>query len=247
MVSAASPGAFCPRRSDSGTRAPAEKAPGHLPALPELRPCRPEGRVRKGEPPPHTGAEVTRNPCEERVAPLVGQGRGRGPSVQPQPPTTRRRPGEREPDSKISTGTGNVFPSQRDQLPPVPCRGSRRLPPSAGQERLPGAVLRRPRAKRAPLLPGARDLRMCEGSSWQLRLDGRRGPALQQEALSSGAWSRPSAPKQEELLGENVSAVSTPGRDLLPPAGNISGSVVPSAGVRNVSASHWVRDPHPWK
>ena len=39
---------------------------------------------------------------------------------------------------------------------------------------------------------------------------GAEGPPLQQEALSSGAWSRPSAQRQEELLGENVSGVRTP-------------------------------------
>lgn len=32
-------------------------------------------------------------------------------------------------------------------------------------------------------------------------------------------WSRPSIQKQEELIGVNVSAVSTPGHDLLPVVG----------------------------
>lgn len=88
--------------------------------------------------------------------------------------------------------------------------------PPPGDPALPRADPSKPHAPAAL----AWDLRMCEGISCQLELERSLGPRPPAGKLvRQGVWTQPSIQKQEELTGVNVSAVSTPGCDLLPMVG----------------------------
>lgn len=87
------------------------------------------------------------------------------------------------------------------------CRGG------PGRCRLPTPLPRRPVAPAPP--PAA--LRTCEGISWQLQLEGRpEASLLQREPCGAASLDPAQRQQQEELMGANASAVSTPAEDLLP-------------------------------
>lgn len=95
------------------------------------------------------------------------------------------------------------------------------------------AAICRPPHSRKPVAPARPPLalRMCEGMSWQRQLDGRPEASLLQQEPRRAARLDPAQPqKQEGLMGENVSAVSAPGEDLLPTGGRGEAGV-PGCGV----------------
>lgn len=146
-----------------------------------------------------------------------------------------------EPFAKLGTGPF------RPAAPLVLAEGPRRLRgPHAGLQccrggpgccRLPTPLPRRPVAPAPP--PAA--LRTCEGISWQLQLEGRpEASLLQREPCGAASLDPAQRQQQEELMGANASAVSTPAEDLLP--AGVGGAGVAGRGVWSARPCRAVRE-----